>query len=208
MHTYTEMHMKDYLYDHNPYRQYQWDPLTRRRLLIDYVHGFIELKFEAVNVIIDKSSIQNPSYPVLENALKYNLTRINNTYSANRYFLVITDAGRVGMMRKTARAICVYNQIPSSFDSTSRNIPVKNMIEDILEKDSAESGFIQLADSISYFVNLYYKVIIKGEAIPARVSRILNKKDIVDIMDRLSEYNTLNLSASRSNKYGLVIYPK
>ena len=37
------------------------------------------------------------------------------------------------------------------------------MIEDILEKDSKESYFIQINDFVSYVVNLYYNYYIKKE---------------------------------------------
>lgn len=209
LHTYVEMHLKDFLYDHNPYRQYNWTALDRRKLLVEYVHGIVELKIQAINVIIDKSQITTENYPILENALKYNIQRIDNTYRLDRNFIAISDEGRVGMMRKTARAICVYNQVPSScFDQPSRNIPVKSMIEDILEKDSKDSPFIQIADNISYFVNLYYKVIQKGERLPTRVARVIDSQDLIDIMNRFKSSDILNLAASKTNEYGLVIYPK
>jgi hypothetical protein len=59
-------------------------------------------------------------------------------------------------MRTTARAIRAYNPIPSQFTGFI-NKPIKNLIEDILEKDSEESHFIQICDFVSYFVHLYYK---------------------------------------------------
>ena len=58
-------------------------------------------------------------------------------------------------MRKTARAIRAYNSICSKFSMKTKNQPIRNLIEDILEKDSKESYFIQLCDFVSYFTHLY-----------------------------------------------------
>ena len=56
-------------------------------------------------------------------------------------------------MRKTARAIRNFNPITSLFDTNSYyNSPIKNMVEDILEKDSSDSYFIQINDFISYII--------------------------------------------------------
>lgn len=208
LYTYEEIHMKNYLYDHDPYRKYGLSPTDRRKLLIDYIHGLVNLSMEAINVVIDKTVIRDNDYPILENALKYNIQRIDNTYSKQYNYLIITDKGRLSSMRKTARAICAYNQIPSSVPGfPSKNVPIKGMIEDILEKDSVESPFIQIADTISYFVNLYYRVIIKDEQLSGRVASILSANDLIDIMDRFKENSILNLRASGKDPYGLVIYP-
>ena len=69
-------------------------------------------------------------------------------------------------MKKTARAIRNYNPITSIFNNDNYyNSPIKNMIEDILEKDSKESYFIQVCDFISYVVNLYFKYVVNNHAI-------------------------------------------
>lgn len=207
-HVTEEMHTKDFLYDHNPYRKYGWDSQTRKSLLNDYIACFTNLSFETVNVIIDKSIIKNASYRVLENAVKYNIQRIDNTYRDKWNYIIISDTGRVKEMRKIARSICAYNQVPVESLSQTENMPIKNMIEDILEKDSSDSFFVQIADCISYMVNLYYKVHIKNEDLPGRVGCVLDKNDIVKIMDYFEKRNILNTKASNKNKYGLVIYPK
>lgn len=46
------------------------------------------------------------------------------------------------------------------------------MIEDILDKDSSESAFIQVCDFISYFYHCYYKVFVKQEKLPYEVRHI------------------------------------
>ncbi len=63
----------------------------------------------------------------------------------------------------------MYNPIKSHFGG-SNNLPIKNMIEDILPKDSAESYFIQMCDFVSFFSDLYFRIV-KGENLPKRVER-------------------------------------
>lgn len=110
-------------------------------------------------------------------------------------------------MRKTAREIRAFNPIQSKFTSEVRNQPIKGLIEDLLEKDSSESYFIQICDFVSYFVHLYYKCIIKNAELPNRVGRLIDKEFVRSVLATLKEGNVLNLKAS-PKKYGLVIYPK
>ena len=75
-------------------------------------------------------------------------------------------------------------------------------------KQSTESYFIQLCDFVSFFANLYFRVEDKGEALPKRVERIIDKKFIKRVFVTLKVGGTLNLKASKSHDYGFVIYPK
>ena len=109
-------------------------------------------------------------------------------------------------MRKTARAIRAYNPIQSQFGGYV-NKPIKNLLEDILEKDSQESYFIQACDFVSYFVHLYYKTRYKKEALPKRVANLIDYSFVGSVMATFKNNETFNLKAS-SEKYGLVIYPK
>ena len=79
-------------------------------------------------------------------------------------------------MRKTARAIRAYNPIHSKYLSGYDNKPISNLLEDILEKDSKESYFIQITDFISYFVLLYFETIIKHKKLPNRVLNIIDEE--------------------------------
>lgn len=114
------------------------------------------MEIEAINVVIDKSKIYNNDYNVLEKALTYNIQRIENSSSNTWKYFLITDSGRTPVMRKTARKIRVNNLIQSKFDYSTYNEPVKNMIEDILEKDSKESYFIQMSDLIAKIVSMCF----------------------------------------------------
>ena len=51
---------------------------------------------------------------------------------------MVTDKGRVEIMRRISRMIRVYNPIPSLYNSNNYNSPIKNMIEDIFEKVKKE----------------------------------------------------------------------
>ena len=94
------------------------------------------------------------------------------------------------------------------YSYTFKNQPISGLIEDILEKDSKESYFIQICDFVSYFVHLYYKCCIKKNDLPNRVGKLIDKKFVGSVMATLKKSNKLNLKANKSNSYGLVIYPK
>lgn len=205
-HTGQEMHTKHFLTDKNPYRIYHWTKMQRIEILKKYTLMIATLNISAINVIIDKSFITTSDYPVLQNALTYNIQRIENDSQGSWNFLLITDKGRISPMRKTARTIRAYNPIQSQFGGYI-NKPIKNMIEDVLEKDSKESHFIQICDFISYFVHLYYLTRYKNKELPNRVGNLINKEFVGSVMATFSSNGVLNEKASHE-KYGLVIYPK
>lgn len=207
-HLSQEMHTKNFLTDKNPYRDYGWSKEQKWEILKSYILAICEMNASVINVIIDKTKIKTTQYRVLENALKYNIQRIDNDSKGNWNYIIITDRGRIAPMRKTARAIRAYNPIQSKYSLEFSNKPIKGLIEDILEKDSRQSYFIQLADFISYFVNLYYKTNIKQDNLPNRIQDVIDNTFVMSVMDALGRNGRLNLRANSDNQYGLVIYPK
>lgn len=203
-----EMHTKHFLADKDPYRKYNWSKETKLEILKAFTLAIADLDLNSINVIIDKNKIKKQDYKVLENALKYNIQRIDNDSNGKWNYIIITDKGRIGPMRKTARAIRTYNPIQSKYFFSFKNQPISGLIEDILEKDSKESYFIQICDFISYFVHLYYKSRINKKDLPKRVEQLIDKKFIGSVLATLKKSHKLNLKANKSNSYGLVIYPK
>lgn len=208
LHTKEEMHTKHFLTDKDPYRKYGWDKEEKIEILKEFTLNIAEMDLSCINVIIDKKKIKKRDYKILENALKYNIQRIDNDSNGRWNYIIITDKGRISPMRKTARAIKAYNPIQSKYSYAFKNQPVAGLIEDIMEKDSKESYFIQICDFVSYFVHLYYKCCIKKNELPKRISNLIDKKFIGSIMATLKKSNVLNLNANKSNGYGFVIYPK
>lgn len=205
-HVGQEMHTKYFVTDKNPYRAYGWTDEQKIEILKKFTVMIASLDLSVVNVIIDKSRIHNEDYHVLENALTYNIQRIENDSNGKWNFVIITDEGRISPMRKTARAIRAYNPIQSQFGGYI-NKPIKNLIEDVLEKDSKESHFIQICDFISYFVHLYYKTYCEKKGLPNRVGKLIDKDFVGRVMATFNANGILNLKAS-AEKYGLVVYPK
>lgn len=123
-HVGQEMHTKFFVTDKNPYRAYAWSKEQKIDILKKFTVMIASLELSVVNVIIDKSKIHNSDYHVLENALTYNIQRIENDSNGNWNFIIITDEGRIAPMRKTARAIRAYNPIQSQFGGYI-NKPIK-----------------------------------------------------------------------------------
>lgn len=207
-HISEELHTRHLLSDKEPYRKYSWSFEQKREIIKAVALCISELDAKSVNVIIDKTRFRDQNYHVLENALKYNIQRIENDCSGNWNYLIITDQGRLPPMRKTARAIRAFNPIHSKYSLGYINHPVSSLIEDILEKNSEESYFIQICDFVSYFVHLYYKTHIMNKTLPNRVGRVIDDVFVRRVMATLKEGDVLNLKANGSNSYGLVIYPK
>lgn len=207
-HVSEEMHTKHLLSDKEPYRKYGWTIVQRQDIIKEFTLCIASLDVQIINVIIDKTAIVHPDYNVLEKALTYNIQRIDNDSNGKWNYLIITDKGRISPMRKTARAIRAYNPIQSKYSFEYKNQPIKNLIEDILEKDSKESYFIQICDFVSYFVHLYYKTAYLKGALPNRVSRVVDLKYIKRVLTTLKSAGKLNLKATSRNSFGLVVYPR
>lgn len=207
-HVTEEMHTKHFLTDKNPYRKYKWPKEIKQEIMKAYTLTVAEMDLKIVNVIIDKMKFKDGNYRILENALKYNIQRIENDSSGEWNYLIITDEGRIAPMRKTARAIRSYNPIQSKYSYGFMNQPITNMIEDILEKNSSESYFIQVCDFVSFFVHLYFLIEIRNMPLPNRVANVIDNNFVKSVMATLKASGRLNLKANESNQYGLVIYPK
>lgn len=207
-HVTEEMHTKHFLTDKNPYRNYKWTKEVKQEIIKAFTLTIADMDLKIVNAIIDKTRFKDGNYHVLENALKYNIQRIENDSNGEWDYVIITDEGRIAPMRKTARAIRAFNPIQSKYSYGFVNQPITNMIEDILEKNSAESYFIQICDFVSFFVHLYFKKEYRNEELPRRVGNVIDSVFVKRVMATLKKSGRLNLKANESNVYGLVIYPK
>ena len=133
-HVSEEMHTKHFLTDKNPYREYHWSKETKQDIIKAFTLTIAKMDLKIVNVIIDKKKFKDNNYHVLENALKYNIQRIENDSDGQWNYLVITDEGRIAPMRKTARAIRAFNPIQSKYLPGFVNHPIRQYDRGILMK--------------------------------------------------------------------------
>lgn len=209
IHVAEEFHTKHFLTNKNPYRQYGWSVEQKQQIIKRYTLCLAALDMQCINVIIDKTKVRSSNYSVLENALTYSVQRIENASAGNWQYVILSDKGRVGIMSHTARKIRAFNPIPSMYGQDYRNRPIQNMVEDILEKDSKESYFIQSADFISYFAHLHFMVNSQGKPLPNRVADIIDGSFVGSMLMTLKKAGRINMNASHSgHPYGFVIYPK
>jgi len=202
-----EFKAREFILNKNPYRDLNISNDNKKRvfnLIADFL-GNTDVKF--INIVINKKKIPGQEYPVLENAMKFNIQRIENDLAIDplNKFLIITDEGRVGKMRHTTRKIQRINIIPSKFIGRYRK-EIKLMIEDPLPKKSQESYFIQMCDFIAFIVYLYGIKKFSNGNWSGRLSAILNETDLIEVMNKIKP--ALNLKATSSNEYGIVCYPK
>ena len=123
-HVVQELHTKHLLTDKNPYRSYNWTADIKKEIIKAFALAISDMELSAINVIIDKTKFVDQNYHVLENALKYNIQRIENDSKGKWSYIAITDKGRLPPMRKTARAIRAYNPIQSKYAHGFSNHPI------------------------------------------------------------------------------------
>lgn len=204
-----EFHTKYFLLNKNPYRNFKIPDDVRIKIIGLFCDLIANLNVKSINIVIVKPRIRSTKYDVLNWALIYSVQRIENdlnpALNPNEKFMIITDSGRVGKMRKTTRKIQRINFIPSKFSPESYRREIKTLIEDPLPKDSKESYFIQLADLIAFIVYLYGIYMTGTGKYSNRLDNLINKKTIIEWMDRLEP--SLNIKASGKDKYGVVFHP-
>jgi hypothetical protein len=203
-----EMHTKHFLTDKHPYRDFKWDRDTKRRIISEFIKTVNTLKLKIINVVINKENIKNDDYDIMDRALTYSIQRIENDLNINHqdsHFLIITDEGRLGKMRSTARKIQAINYTPSKYGNSYNN-PIKKLIEDPLSKNSAESYFIQISDMISYIINLYYLKKYLNKNWAKRVYSVLDDGDEIKLLNLMKD--VINFEASPNEDFGIVHYPR
>lgn len=207
-----EIHTKDFLLNKNPYRILCLSDDKRLDIVDNYcgVIGRLGVQsIQIINVVINKTSIQSGKYDILDRALTYSIQRIENDLDKNAShcnFIVITDPGRVGKMRRIARRLQKINYIPSKYGPGSSRREISRMIEDPLPKESDQSYFIQIADFVSYLVHLYILTKLKISSLPNRLPISIDNGKILEWMEMIKP--ALNLAASSNDEYGVVCYPK
>lgn len=64
-----------------------------------------------------------------------------------------------------------------------------------------------LSDLISTITHVYYKYYINNNPMLKRLQNMIDRKFIGSAMETFKAGGILNLSATKSNKYGIVAYP-
>lgn len=206
----VEMHAKPFLLNKSPYCDFQFDDQTRVRVVDRFCDVLANLPgVQIVNVVINKVNVRDQNYDVLDRALTYSVQRVENDLRKNHpndRFLIITDPGRIGAMRKTVRRIQRINPIPSMFSGASYRQEIALVVEDPLQKDSKESYFIQLCDLVAYIVSLHVRAVLGVAGYPRRLPALVNEAKVRGWMTAIRP--ALNRKAARGDEFGLVIYPK
>lgn len=202
-----ELHTREFILNKNPYRNLSISDEDRLSIIDLFCSLIGQVEFRIVNVVINKGSITSSKYNVLDKALTYSIQRIENDLvkiDPSKKFILISDPGRIGKMRQTARKIQKINYIPSKYNPNPYRQEIKSLIEDPLEKPSKESFFIQVSDLVACIVYLYASSRVKNP-LPKRFPKQVDELQILKWMDLLKD--SFNLDASSSNPYGIVWHP-
>ena len=205
----TEFHTRPFLLNKSLYRDLGLSDSVRLAIVEDYCRAVSELDVRIISVCIVKPRIEKSAYEVLDWALKLCIQRIENDMrlsgGPDARFMVITDPGRVGKMRKTTRKVQRFNYIRSMFGPYSYRRELERLLEDPLPKDSRESYFIQTADLVSYIVYLYAVFETGHGTIHGRMPSGVTATRVRTWLDLLKP--ALNLAATRKDEYGVYFHP-
>ncbi len=105
--------------------------------------------------------------------------------------IIIADNTNGEILRNLHRKMRRYNPVPSKYSVTSRNLPIKLIVEDPVLRDSKHSYFIQMVDIISYFTAQYI-----------RPNKIVKKQGAKTYFERLNP--VLIKKAAPSDPFGRV----
>jgi len=205
-----EMHTKHFLLDKSPYREFNFSHDDKKQIFTLFCQMISKLDLKVINTVIVKPKLASKNYNVLDGSLTYSIQRIENDLKSNTdpnvRFIIITDPGRVGKMRKTTRKIQKINYIPSRYAASKYRKEIKFLIEDPLPKDSKESYYIQISDLISYIISLYSLMHLGIGDLPNRLKSYANYDSVKEWMDLLKP--AFNLKAATGDEFGIVYHPK
>jgi hypothetical protein len=205
----TEFHTRDFLLNKGIYSSFNYSDQERLYIVTKFCDLIGSLKVRIINVAIVKPRIKFIGYKVLDKAVTFSIQRIDNDMNQQttneKKIILITDRGRVGKMRKTLRRMQRINYIPSQFSTTPYRRQIDCVVEDIIEKESNQSYFIQFVDLVSYIVNLYTIGITGIGAYPARLPSAITHATIIDWLNRILP--SINTKACPSQPYGIFYHP-
>lgn len=205
----VELHTRYFLLNKKPYRGFGIADEDRVAIIMQFCQLIATLSLRVVNTAIVKPRVASSRYDVLDWALKMSIQRVENdlnpTRNTSARFLMITDEGRVGKMRSTARRMQRINFIPSKFGAETYRKEIEALIEDPLPKDSKDSFFIQICDLIAFVVYLHCLTATGTGVYTRRLAAVVSPELVVQWMEQLKPI--LNLQARRANEFGIVIHP-
>lgn len=145
-----------------------------------------------INISLRKSDFENYTEFHLV-AWKRMIQRFDNylKYTVNDKGIIIADDTNSKMIFHLLRKMRVHNPVKSHYSGSSRNLPANSILEDLFERASDESYFIQTADVIAQA--LYRKEYPKGS---------LKNRRVNDFFEYLKPI--LLYEASSSDTYGIV----
>lgn len=125
---------------------------------------------DAMNIIticVDKEKRASPE-EVFEFAWKALIQRLENTLNNNNFkgprnaddkTIIISDNTDYKRIKGIVRKIRKFNYVPnkSAFQQGSRNLTIKNLVEDPFMKESTDSFLLQIVDVISYCARQLYE---------------------------------------------------
>jgi len=202
-----ELHTREFVLNKRPYNRWGIRDADRIHVIDLYCELCGRSDVKIINVVIVKPRFHKADVNVLDTALTFSVQRIENDLAPvpqNR-FMIITDWGRVGKMRKTTRRVQKINFIPSKFGPTPRRMEIQKLIEDPLPKDSSQSYFIQLADLSACVISLYAVFSQNVGRLPNRLPADINQGKVTEWMEMLKP--SLNVKAAGDDQYGVKFYP-
>ena len=111
--------------------------------------------------------------------------------NGNAHGVIFADDTNEVKIRRLVRKMRVYNYVPSMFGSAARPVPLTQIVEDPVMRDSRHSYFIQVADLAAHA--LYRKLYPKGGYRRYGVDRLFDRLDPILLKE-----------ASRTSQQGIV----
>ncbi|MFO7972902.1 MAG: DUF3800 domain-containing protein [Marinilabilia sp.] len=190
----TEIHASE-LIRINKIKEYQKIKKARRiQLLKDYCTQipFIFNEGKIINICLNKTEFPN-TQEIQKTAWTRLIQRYDNYLkkTVNDKGIIIADDTNGKLIFNLLRKMRVYNPVLSKFTGSPYNVPTDSIIEDLFERHSHDSYFIQSVDVIAHI--LYRKEYPKGS---------LRKYGVNHFFDKLEPI--LLKEASKNDEWGIV----
>lgn len=210
-----EFHTNNMIFKKEPYTALLMTDIEIMDVLRKYAEFISKLNISCTTTVVDKTKIipTKNIVKVFNYGVNHLVNRINTTIAVKykqfppdaKYYMLFCDEGRINNWENLIKEMRTNNKL---FDNTSlkkKHFKLNKLVEKPIQRDSKNSNLLQVADFVATIVYKYYQINYHNTTFRNRGTFIT--RDFIDEILNIIK-PIINFDASKTNPYGIVIFPK
>ncbi len=210
-----EFHTNNIIFKKEPYTGLLMTDIEIMDVLKKYAEFISKLNISCTTTVVDKTKIipNKNIVKVFNYGVNHLVNRINTTIAVkykqfppeDKYYMLFCDEGRISNWEKLIKEMRLNNHLFDNITLKKKNFKLNKLVEKPIQRDSKNSNLLQIADFVATIVYKYYQINYHNTIFRNRATFITRCfiKEILNILKPI-----INFDASKTNPYGIVIFPK